>query len=62
LDFAAQSVEFWSKQAAEGRCTEPEWFFFPDGVGHLMVEGDRADREEVLNSDQGEAARAQAPD
>jgi hypothetical protein len=53
LEFAAQSVEFWSKQAAEDRCTEPEWFFFPNGVGHLMVKGDRADLEEVLNSDEG---------
>ena len=53
LEFAAQSVEFWGKQAADGRCTEPEWFFFPDGVGHLMVKGDRAALEEVLNSDEG---------
>ncbi len=52
LEFAAQSVEFWGKQAADGRCTEPEWFFFPDGVGHLMVKGDRVVLEDVMNSDE----------
>ena len=51
-EFAAQSVEFWSRQAAEGRCTEPEWFFFPDGVNHLMVKGDRRVLEELLDGDE----------
>ena len=49
LEFAAQSVEFWSRQAAEGYCTEPEWFFFPDGVNHLMVKGERVALEGLLN-------------
>ena len=53
LEFAGQSVEFWGKQAAEGRCTEPEWFFFPDGVGHLIVKGDREALQDILNSDEG---------
>ena len=52
LEFAAQSVQFWSRQAAEGRCTEPEWFFFPDGINHLMVKGDRRVLEELLDSDE----------
>jgi hypothetical protein len=51
LEFAVQSAEFWGKQAADGRCTEPEWFFFPEGVGHLMVKGDRVVLEELVNSD-----------
>ena len=52
LVFAAESVEFWSRQAAQGRCTEPEWFFFPDGINHLMVKGDRRTLEELLDEDE----------
>jgi hypothetical protein len=52
LEFAAESAAFWSRQAAEGRCTEPEWFFFPDGVNHLMVKGHRRVLEELLDTDE----------
>jgi len=53
LEFGVEAVEFWSKQAADGRCTEPEWFFFPEGVGHFLVKGDRVALEEILDSDEG---------
>jgi hypothetical protein len=53
LEFAAQTMEFWAKRTADGDCTEPEWFFFPDGVGHLIVKGDRAVLEAILDSDDG---------
>ena len=52
LEFAGQSAQFWSRLAAEGRCTEPEWFFFPDGINHLMVKGERRVLEELLDSDE----------
>ena len=52
LEFAAQAEEFWGKQAAEGRCTTPEWFFFPNGMGMWMIKGDRAVLAELVNSDE----------
>jgi hypothetical protein len=52
LELGAQSGEYWGKQAAEGRCTAPEWFFFPNGAGMWMVKGERRVLEELLNSDE----------
>jgi len=50
LELAAQSAEYWGKQAGEGRCTSPEWFFLPNGVGMWMVKGERSVLEELLSS------------
>ena len=52
LELAGESAEFWGKQAAEGRCTAPEWFFFPNGVGMWMVKGERTVLEGLVNSDE----------
>jgi hypothetical protein len=52
LELAAESEEFWGKQAADGRCTAPEWFFFPTGLGMWMVKGESAVLYELLNSDE----------
>ena len=50
LELAAQSEDYWGKQAAAGRCTSPEWFFLPNGVGMWMMKADRAVLEELLAS------------
>ena len=42
LALGADSNEFWGKLAADGHCTEPEWFFHPAGWGMWMVKGDRS--------------------
>ena len=42
----------WGKQAAEGRCTTPEWFFFPNGQCMWMVKGERRVLEELVNGDE----------
>jgi len=52
LEFAAQAAEYWGKQAAEGRCTSPEMFFFPNGVGMWMVKGERQDLEILISGDE----------
>ena len=52
LELGAQSEEYWGKQAAEGRCTAPEWFFLPNGTGMWMVKGERRALEELLNGDE----------
>jgi hypothetical protein len=52
LEFAAESADFWGKQATAGRCTAPEWFFFPNGIGMWMVKGDRAELDALVSSDE----------
>ncbi len=41
LDYAVEVNEHWGKLAADGRCSEPEMFFLPDGTGIWIVRGDR---------------------
>jgi hypothetical protein len=40
LEYGAEVQEFWGKFAAEGKCSEPEMFFFTDGRGMWMVKGE----------------------
>ncbi len=40
LDYALEVNEYWGKHAADGKCSEPEMFFFPDGHGLWLVKGD----------------------
>jgi hypothetical protein len=42
LDYGVEVNEYWGKLAADGKCTPPEMFFFPDGTGMWMVKGERA--------------------
>jgi hypothetical protein len=52
LEFVAQADEYWGKRAAEGRCTQPEWFFLPTGGGMWMVKGERRVLEELIQTDE----------
>lgn len=52
LELGAQAEEFWGKQAADGRCTTPEWFFFPNGLRMWMVKGEREVLNELVTSDE----------
>jgi hypothetical protein len=36
-------AEFWGKAAADGKCTEPEFFFGSTGVVYWMVKGSYED-------------------
>ena len=52
LELAAQADGDWGKLATEGKCTQPEWFFLPDGWGMWMVKGERRVLEELVHSDE----------
>lgn len=41
LEYGAEVMDFWGKQAADGHCSPPEWFFSERGHGLWMVKGDR---------------------
>lgn len=43
LEYGAEAIELWGKQAAAGRCTPPEFFFADAGGGMFMVRGDLAE-------------------
>ena len=52
LELAAQADEQWGKLAAEGKCTQPEWFFLPEGWGMWMVKGERRALEELVQTEE----------
>ncbi len=52
LELAAQADEYWGKQAADGRCTAPEWFFVPEGWGLWMVKGEHGVLDDLARSDE----------
>ena len=54
LAYGAEVEQFWSAQAAEGRCTPPETFFSDAGIGFWIVQGDR---DELLRISDSEPAR-----
>ena len=41
LAYGAEVMEFWGKQAGQGRCSPPEMLFSERGTGLWMVKGDR---------------------
>lgn len=40
LEYATEANAYWSQQAHEGKCTEPEMFMSDTGIGLWMVKGD----------------------
>lgn len=40
IEYGREVDEFWGKQAADGRCSEPEWFWAPRGESYWIVKGD----------------------
>ena len=52
LEFAADADSFWGKQAADGKCTSPEWFFLSSGMGMWMVKGERRVLGELVASEE----------
>lgn len=41
LEYGTEVTEYWGKQAAEGKCSQPELFFSEHGTGMWMVKGER---------------------
>jgi hypothetical protein len=40
LDYGMEVKDYWTKLAAEGKCSPPELYFFSNGHGLWMVKGD----------------------
>jgi hypothetical protein len=40
LDYGVEVKQYWTRLAAEGKCSPPELFFFSNGHGLWMVKGD----------------------
>ena len=40
IDYAREVDEFWGKQAVEGHCSEPEWFWASHGLSTWIVKGE----------------------
>lgn len=43
IDYGREVDEFWAKMAAEGKCSEPEWFWATRGLNMWIVKGDITD-------------------
>ncbi|NNE96656.1 MAG: hypothetical protein HKN24_11575 [Acidimicrobiales bacterium] len=54
LDYGLEVAEYWGKLAADGKCTEPEMFFFPDGHGMWMVKGEFETLQQLWMTDEGQ--------
>jgi len=54
LEFGLEVAEYWGKFAAEGKCTEPEFFFFPDGHGMWIVKGEFETLEHLWMTDKAQ--------
>ena len=60
LEYGAEVQTFWRKFAAEGKCSEPELFFFPQGHGMWLVKGDFQTLEELWLRDESQHLLAKA--
>lgn len=52
LTYAADADTHWSKLAAEGHCSEPEWLFHPAGWGMWLVRGMHAELDHLVQQDE----------
>ncbi len=51
LEYAAEVSDHWGKLAADGKCTEPEFFYFGDS-GMWMTKGKRDELLELTYTDE----------
>lgn len=54
IEYGAEVQEYWGKFADEGKCSEPEMFFFPDGHGMWMVKGEFQALEELWYTEEAQ--------
>ncbi len=47
-----ESLEFWGKQAADGKCDPPQVYGAPNGAGMKIVHGDRDQLAALVASDE----------
>jgi len=58
LEYAGEAMEFWGKQAADGRCEFPDIFFTESGTGLWIVKGDRSALMAIQETDGARRLRA----
>jgi hypothetical protein len=54
VDYGFEVQKFWGKYATEGKCSEPEMFFFPDGHGMWLIKGDFETLERLWMTDEAQ--------
>src|SRR5438034_11268804 len=55
LEVLMESLGFWAKQAADGKCSEPEVFIADDASGGILVIKGRSNAlREITESDEGQ--------
>jgi len=48
IAYAREADDFWSKQAAAGKCSEPEWLWAMKGPHMWMVKGEMDDLQMLM--------------
>jgi hypothetical protein len=55
LEVFMDALTFWGKQAADGRCSQPEVMFAEDGSNGMLIVRGRSDAlREIVESEEGE--------
>jgi hypothetical protein len=54
LEYGYEVHEYWGKLAADGKCSEPEMFIFPDGHGMWMIKGEFETLERLWMTDEAQ--------
>src|SRR5438552_10596879 len=61
LEVFMDSLGFWGKQAADGKCSNPEVYLAQDGSGGILIVRGRSDAlREIAESDDGQKVIAKA--
>lgn len=48
IAYGREVDDFWGKQAADGKCSEPEWFWASKGPSMWIVKGEMHDLQELM--------------
>lgn len=61
LEVFMDALTFWGKQAADGKCSNPEPFLAEDGSGGILIVRGKSDAlREITESDEGQKLIAKA--
>ena len=52
LEVFTDSLTFWGKLAADGKCGEPMVYLAPSGLGMMIIHGERETLFEILGTDE----------
>lgn len=57
LAYAVEAMDYWGKQASEGKCSQPEVFFSDLGHGMWRVQGDQDTLQQIYDGDEARMLR-----